>query len=158
MESTEQQKVRHKTFTYQTGLVWTNGRTGTLSSEGKPSFQVASPPEFKGEAGVWTPEDLFVGAVEICHMTTFLSFAGRRQMHLVSYRSEATGTLEFIDGAYRFTRIVLTPTIGVNQQTRKEEVHALLHEAHRHCIVSNSIMTIVEINPTIEIHHAVPIP
>jgi len=36
----------------------------TFSSSGKPSFRVASPPEFRGEEHVWTPEDLFVAHVE----------------------------------------------------------------------------------------------
>ncbi|MGH9425673.1 MAG: OsmC family protein, partial [Terriglobia bacterium] len=72
METVDQPKVRFKSFTYKTGLKWVEEKSGMLSSSGKPSLKVASPPEFKGEAGVWTPEDLFVASVEICQMTTFL--------------------------------------------------------------------------------------
>jgi organic hydroperoxide reductase OsmC/OhrA len=149
MESSETQKARHKSFTYKTSLKWTDGKSGMLSSEGKPSFRVASPPEFKGESGAWTPEDLFVASVEICQMTTFLSFAARKQLPVISYQSHANGVLEFIDGDYRFTRIVLFPTVVVAKSASEEDVYSMLREAHDHCLVANSIASIVEVNPTI---------
>lgn len=149
METMEQPKPRHKTFTYKTSLEWAGNRAGMLSSEGKPSFRVSSPPEFKGEAGVWSPEDLFVASVEICHMSTFLAFALRKQLPLLSYQSNALGTLEFIDGNYRFSRIVITPTITVAAGASEGDVYVLMREAHRHCLVANSITAIVEVNPTI---------
>lgn len=149
METADQQRTRYKSFTYKTNVAWTGGKGGTLGSDGKPSFRVASPPEFRGEAGVWTPEDLFVASVEICHMSTFLSYATRRGLPLIAYQSHANGVLEFVDGDYRFTRIVLFPTITVCQTVKEEEVHAMLREAHEHCLVANSIASIVEVNPTI---------
>ena len=120
-----------------------------MRSDGKPTLTISSPPEFKGERGVWTPEDLFVGSVEICHMTTFLSFAAQKKIGIVSYRSHANGVLEYIDGDYRFTRIVIFPTITVGKDVVETDVHALLREAEKHCLVANSIASIVEVNPTI---------
>jgi len=149
MEAAEHTSLRTKTFTYKTGTTWTDARAGTLSSEGKPTFRISSPPEFKGERGVWTPEDLFVGAVEVCHMTTFLAFAAQRKITILSYKSHANGVLEFIDGDYRFTRIVIFPTIAVGNAVAEGEVHTLLREAEKHCLVANSIAAIVEVNPTI---------
>ena len=149
MIETAEQKTRYKTFTYKTNVTWTEGKAGTLASDGKPSFRVASPPEFKGEAGVWTPEDLFVASVEICHMSTFLAYASRGDLPLIAYQSHANGVLEFIDGDYRFTRIVLFPTITVDHSVKKEDVYSMLREAHKHCLVANSIASIVEVNPTI---------
>jgi organic hydroperoxide reductase OsmC/OhrA len=149
MQATEQPKVKHKTFTYSTNLTWMEGRSGTMGSDGKPSLRVSSPPEFKGESGVWTPEDLYVGSIEICHMTTFLAFAARLKMPVVSYQSKAHGILEFIDGDYRFTRVILFPTIVVEREASEEDVLACLRDSHKHCIISNSINTLVEVNPTI---------
>lgn len=151
MQTVEQAKVRHKTFTYTTTLAWVGDKAGGLSADGKPGFRVSSPPEFKGEAGVWTPEDLFVGAVEACHMTTFIAFATKAQLPLVSYKSRATGTLEFIDGNYRFTRIVVSPTIAVRRPVTEAEVEALLRDAHKRCLVANSITAVVEVNPAISV-------
>lgn len=143
--------ARHKTFQYRTTLVWNGGRVGTLSAGERPSLRVSSPPEFKGIAGVWTPEDLFVGAVEMCHMSTFLAFASRRNLPLLSYESSACGTLEHIDGDYRFSRIVISPIITVGGTVTEEEVHAMVRDAHRHCLVANSITAVVEVNTSITV-------
>lgn len=141
--------TKFKTFTYKTSTSWTEGKSGTISSEGKPVLKISSPPEFRGEPGVWTPEDMFVGAVEVCHMATFLSFAAKKQIPIISYRSHANGVLEYVDGDYRFTRIVIFPTIVVAGPTSEKDVHATLREAQRHCLVTNSIASIVEVNPTL---------
>ena len=61
-----------KQFTYKTYLRWKEERKGTLSSSGKSDIEVATPPEFRGHPGIWTPEELFIGSVNICIMTTFL--------------------------------------------------------------------------------------
>ena len=140
---------KHRTFTYRTAMSWLSGRTGLLSSEGKPTLRVSSPPEFKGERGVWTPEEMFVASVEMCHMATFMSFAERADVPVISYRSHANGVLELVDGDYRFTRIVIFPVIAVPSDESENEVQRILHETSEHCLVANSIASIVEVNPTI---------
>ncbi len=149
MEAADQTRLKMKSFTYRTSTEWTTARSGVLTSNGKPSVKVSSPPEFKGESGVWTPEDLFVASVETCHMATFMAFAARRSIAIRSYKSHSNGVLEFVDGDYRFTRIVIFPTIVVESSASETEVHNLLREAQKHCLVTNSIASIVEVNPTI---------
>jgi peroxiredoxin-like protein len=149
MSSSEQPKVKHKSFSYTTSLTWIEGKIGTLASEGKPLVQVSSPPEFKGNAGVWTPEDLFVGAVEMCQMLTFLALAQKQQLSLVSYKSSAKGTLEFVDGQYRFTHIIIPPTVIVEKSAPEIDIQTLMREAHKRCLISNSITAVVEVNPTV---------
>jgi peroxiredoxin-like protein len=149
METTRQTALRTKSFTYKTSTVWIEGRSGTLSSEGKPTIRISSPPEFKGERNAWTPEEMFVGSVEMCHMNTFLAFAERRNISVLSYRSHANGVLEYVEGDYRFTRIVIFPTIAVCSSVAESEVHDILREAEKHCLVANSIASIVEVSPTI---------
>ena len=141
---------RRKTFLYRTSLDWTSGRAGVLQSGDKPSFRVSSPPEFKGEAGVWTPEDLFVAAVNVCTMATFLAFAERSGLVLDGYASDAEGTLEFVDGSYRFTRVTVRPRIVVSTAAAAEAAERLLHEAHEKCIVTNSIRALVTLESVVE--------
>ena len=140
---------KYKTFTYTTALDWLHARQGKLSSEGKPLIDVSSPPDFKGIPGVWTPEDLLVASVEICTMSTFLSFGGRRNIPLVSYKSSAEGTLEFVNGKYRFTEIRIMPSITVRKEWTREQVEEIVHEAHENCLIANSLTASVEIEPTI---------
>jgi organic hydroperoxide reductase OsmC/OhrA len=156
-QQTIQPKIKHKTFTYRTQLEWEENRAGTLSSSDKPSFRVASPPEFKGEAGVWTPEDLFVASVEICTMTTFLAFAQRLGLPIASYTSASEGTLEFVNGGYEFTRIVLRPTILVKNREAIEQVEKTLNDAHGACLIANSIKASVIVKPTVTLQFDVPL-
>ncbi len=146
-----QPKVRHKSFSYATQLSWLENRAGQLSSDGKASFRVASPPEFKGEAGVWTPEDLFVAAVEACTMTTFIAFATRLKIPLVSYESSADGTLEFTDGGYSFTKVVVRPKVVVASEDAVEQAKQTMSDAHHSCLISNSIKGVVTVEPVIEV-------
>jgi organic hydroperoxide reductase OsmC/OhrA len=112
-------------------------------------LRFSAPPEFKGEPGLWTPEHMFVACVEMCHMATFIAFASKRDLPVVSYRSHANGVLEYVDGDYRFTRIVIFPTIVVSSSSAGDELQAILRDAEKHCLVTNSIASIVEVNPTI---------
>ena len=149
MALTDQAKAKPRSYTYKTAMSWTGARSGVLESNGKPAFQVSSPPEFNGQSGVWTPEDLFVASVEACHMATFMAFAARKSVAIKSYESHSNGVLEFVDGDYRFTRIVIFPTIVVDSSESETVVHTILRETHKHCLVTNSIASIVEVNPTI---------
>jgi len=149
MQTPDEKKKIHRSFTYRTSAAWLEGRSGLLSSEGKPTLRISSPPEFKGECGVWTPEEMFVASVEMCHMSTFMGFAAKADVPVTSYRSHANGVLDFVDGGYRFTRIVIFPTIVIPSQEFEDEVQNLLKESARHCLVANSIAAIVEITPTL---------
>lgn len=155
MSSTEavpqRPKVRHKSFSYRTALDHTSGRSADLAAEGLPVLHVSSPPEFKGEPGLWTPEHLFVAAVDVCTMTTFLAFADRRKLDVTAYRSEAEGVLEFVDGGYRFTRVTLRPRIRVASAADAEAAERVLREAHEACLIGRSVVAEVRVEPGFEV-------
>lgn len=131
--------VRHKTFTYHTGLRWVGERAGALESDDKPVLRVAPPPEFRGESGTWTPEDLFVGAIEACLMTTFLALAAKGDVQVRDYACEAEGVLEFVDSGYRFTRVTLRPRVEIEGKSDIEAARQVLQKAHHLCLISNSV-------------------
>ena len=58
-------KERQRIFTYTTSTQWIGDKVGSLRAEGKNSMTVSSPPEFKGTPNLWTPEEMFVGAIEM---------------------------------------------------------------------------------------------
>jgi peroxiredoxin-like protein len=150
MEQTTQLPVKKfKSFTYHAGVEWKSDRQGFLRAEGKPQIDISSPPEFKGIPGVWTPEDMLVGAVDICQMSTFLAFGIRKGIQLKSYKSSAEGLLENVDGKYRFTKIIVKPTIVVEASWTKEQVEELVQIAHDNCLIGNSITAKVTVEPTI---------
>ncbi len=150
METAAQQPVKkYKTFFYHTSVEWKSDRQGFLRSEGKPEIYVSSPPEFKGIPGVWSPEDFFVASAEMCTMSTFLSFGGRKNIPLKSYKSAAGGTLENVDGKYRFTKISIKPEVVIGKEWTREQVEAVFHQVHEHCLIANSMIATVTIEPTI---------
>ncbi len=147
-------KTRHKSFTYRTSAEWTSGRSGALGAAGKPTLPVSSPPEFKGEAGRWTPEDLFVAAIDLCTMTTFVHFAERQHLPLRAYRSEAEGLLEFVDDGFRFTRVVLRPTIVLGDEAAVEPAAQAMRDAHAACLIGRSVRAEVVVEPRLEVSKA----
>ena len=100
-------EVRSKIEKYYTVVKWTEQRKGVISCAGKPDSQVATPPEFKGHDGIWSPEDIFVASANVCMMTTFLAVAERAGLAFTSYECAAEGRLELVDGKFQFTEISL---------------------------------------------------
>lgn len=141
--------VKPKVYTYHTQVKWTEQRKGIISSAGKPDVEVATPPEFKGHEGIWSPEDLFVASVNICVMSTFLAFAERAGLSFTSYESHAEGRLEFVDGKFRFTTIVLQPRISLTPGEDPGKAKELITKAEAACLISNSITARVMVEASI---------
>jgi organic hydroperoxide reductase OsmC/OhrA len=144
-------KGKPKTFHYDVGVRWSREKRGVLAVAGKPELEVASPPEFRGHPGIWSPEDLLVAAVNACTMTTFLSAGQRREIALVSYESDATGTLEMAEGAFRFTRVVLKPRIVIGRSEDRDAALAAFREAEKGCLVAHSLLAKIEAEPEISV-------
>ena len=140
-----------KSFGYETTIVWKSARRGVVRAAGKPDLEVSSPPEFKGEAGIWTPEDIFVSAVNACTLMTFVAVAMQRGLEVVSYQCRAEGLLEHLDGKYRFTEVRLYPQVVVKSQADVERAKNILESAHANCFISNSISAAVTLAPEIHV-------
>jgi organic hydroperoxide reductase OsmC/OhrA len=141
--------VKPKAYHYTNALRWSGEKKGVLEAAGKPDLGVASPPEFKGHPGIWSPPDLLVAAVNGCTMTTFLTFAARKDIAISSYECAATGTLEMVDGVFRFSRIDLSPRIVVKRREDRNRALEVFLEAESSCLVNNSLLTRVEAAPEV---------
>lgn len=134
-------------YIYRTTVKWAGERKGRLFSAGKPEFEVASPPEFRGHVGVWTPEELFISAVNSCVMTTFLYYIDKGKLELKEYESECEGILEQVDEQFIFTEIVVGPKIVVKYEADIKKAKRFIELAEKHCLISNSIKTQVKVIP-----------
>ncbi|HUK41155.1 MAG TPA: OsmC family protein [Candidatus Acidoferrales bacterium] len=142
--------VASNVFYYETEIDWQREKTGQLSSEGLPSFTVGAPPEFKGNAGQWTPEHLLVASVNSCFMLTFLVIAENSQIAILSFSSGAEGKLEKVEGAgYQMTEIVLKPRVVIECAQDLHRTTKVLEKAKANCFVTNSIKTAVKIEPQV---------
>jgi peroxiredoxin-like protein len=138
--------------TYTTRLEWKETRKGVVSSEGLQSLEVVTPPEFPGGIeGFWSPEHLYVAAAESCLMTTFLAIAANSKLEFISYSSEAVGTLEKTDAGFEITKIVLRPHVVVADESLVERAGRIVEKAEKHCLISNSMKTVVELDPQVSV-------
>lgn len=142
-------EVRSKVYTYRTAVKWSEQKKGTITSEGKPEIQVATPPEFKGHAGIWSPEDLYVAAANICLMTTFLAVAERAGLAFTAYQCEAEGRVELVEGKFQVTVITLRPHITLSSGDDANKARELIEKAEANCLVSNSMKTRIALEPVI---------
>ena len=138
-------------YTYTAQVDWLEGKNGTALSEGLPSVDVATPPEFGGPEGRWSPEHLLVSSVASCIMTTFLAIAEASKFDFESYSSNAVGTIERIERRYEFTRIEVTVNLGVADESAVSKGERLLQKAEENCFISNSLKAAVELTPKVTV-------
>lgn len=137
---------------YKVSLKWDEGRTGTIASESLPDLKVATPPEFpKGVAGIWSPEHLFVSSVSVCLMTTFLAIAENSSLPFNTFKCEADGKLEKVDGMFMISEIELRPEIVIPEEKYREKAGRLIEKSEKMCLISNSVKTRIILNPTISV-------
>ncbi len=137
-------------FFYETEVEWKGERKGELRSPNLPALAVATPPEFQGHEGFWTPEHLYVASVNVCFMTTFLAIAQNSRLDVASFCASAQGKLEKAEGVgLQVTEIILRPRVVVRSPTDLERTRRILEKAEKVCLVSNSIKTTVKLEPQI---------
>jgi peroxiredoxin-like protein len=142
-------EVRSKVYTYRTTVTWTEKKMGVISSPGKPEVQVATPPEFKGHEGLWSPEDLFVASINSCVMSTFLAFAERAGLAFTAYESDAEGRVELADGKLQVTTVVVKPKVTLAPGADAAKARGILAKAEAHCLISNSVRTKVTVEAAV---------
>ncbi len=141
---------------YQLTLEGTGPKTGVLRSEGLPALDVASPPEFGGPDGVWSPEHLFVAAVSSCLMTTFHAIAGIARLEVLEYSDAATGHLKRgEDRRYRIEKVTLRPRVVIADPDQVDKAYKLLEKAEEACLISRSVNSEIVMESTVVVAHQV---
>lgn len=139
-------------YFYSTAVEWTGARHGSLKSALLPTLEVDAPPEFKGSERAWTPEHLFVGAVNSCFMTTFLAIAENSKLEFVRFNAAAEGKLEKAEGhGFSITEIVLRPKLTLKDSGDAGRAARILEKAEKHCLISNSVKTEIHLEPEIDV-------
>ena len=122
-----------------------------------PEMDFSAPPDAHGHAGVLTPEDAFVAAVNTCVMMMFIWAVERFKLDLVSYDCDAEGTkLIELDRTEIFTSVVLRPRIVIRAKDEErpaveKRARRALESAQKYSLVANSVKSEVRVDPLIEI-------
>lgn len=132
---------------------WQADRKGLMSSPVlNTKIEVATPPQFpKGIEGIWSPEHLFIAAINSCLMTTFLSIAENSKLEFISFDSKAIGKLETIDGKYIMSEVTLMPVVTISDEHQKERAERVLQKSEANCLISNSVKSSIIFKPEIKI-------
>ncbi len=144
-----------RTATYNTTVNWKGEHWGCIKMGNGPEMDFSAPPDAQGHAGVLTPEDAFVAAVNTCVMMMFIWSAERFKLDLVSYECRAEGTkLIELDRTETFTQVVLRPRIVVRTDAAEREgvlkrLQRALDSAVKYSLVANSIKSKLVLEPEI---------
>jgi organic hydroperoxide reductase OsmC/OhrA len=89
------------------------------------------------------PEEMLVGAINTCHLLTFLHIAREAGFVITRYRDEAEGVMtKREDGEMWVSRVVLRPQITYEgRQPTPAECEDMHERAHHMCFIANSVKT-----------------
>ncbi len=146
-----------RTATYHTRVSWKGEHWGHIQMGNGPEMDFSAPPDVQGHAGVLTPEDAFVAAVNTCVMMMFIWAVERFKLDLVSYDCGAEGTkLIELDRTEIFTLVVLRPRIVIRAKDEKrpaveKRARRALESAQKYSLVANSVKSEIRVDPVVEV-------
>ncbi len=132
-----------QTHFYEVNVQWKEGRIGELSSPIlEKTIECATPPEFpNGVPNIWSPEHLFVAAINSCYMATYLAIASNFKVELEDFSCRTVAKLEMVDGKYLITQAELFPTIKLKDINDAEKAQRIADKSKAVCLVTNSMKT-----------------
>jgi peroxiredoxin-like protein len=139
------QPAKQVKFEFAVQSNWLSEDTSVLSTTGaKGIISVGTPQEFGGQGKEWSPEELLLGAVSSCFLSTYLSFVKKFRFEITRFACYTEGRVEMVDGVLAFTRIIIHPRIHVAKHDFMDKATLALEKAKKHCLVSNSLSATIE--------------
>jgi organic hydroperoxide reductase OsmC/OhrA len=146
------------THRYETKLHW-SGSTGLGWDHYDRAHTVTAPPaeqevrvttgESKGDPSILNPEQLLLMAASSCQMLWFLHLAAKARIDVVAYDDDASALMPQDETPTRITEITLRPAVTVSGDASEERIRKLVHTAHEHCFVANSLTSSMTIEPSV---------
>jgi organic hydroperoxide reductase OsmC/OhrA len=93
--------------------------------------------------GAVDPEEMLVGAINTCHMLSFLHIAREAGFTVTRYRDEAIGVMEKnAAGELWVSKVTLHPEITyAGARPSADQRDHMHHKAHEICFIANSVKT-----------------
>ncbi|MEO0182022.1 MAG: OsmC family protein [candidate division WOR-3 bacterium] len=143
--------LQPRIYEFESNLNFIAGKQFILYSSDKPDIISGCAPEFGGRKEFWSPQHLFVAAIELCLATTFLWLLEKENLIIAAYRSHAVGRAHLKNKDFVFSEILIKPIITICEKNIKEKILNLIQEAGQECMISKSIICPILIEPEIEI-------
>jgi organic hydroperoxide reductase OsmC/OhrA len=106
-------------------LVWTGGKSGNLTVEGKVPIRTGVPPGGPQGVKFHSPEDLFVASATICYMNGFVEFAKKMRIEFKSFECDAG--------------IHITASVRIGSEDIRKRIERALDLAAKYCFIGNSM-------------------
>lgn len=143
-------------YFYQTEAEWLTGKEFKLTSGHLPAIAGGAPPEFQGKEENWSPEQLFVAAVNSCYALTLLAIAEFSKVSIASLSCIARGKLEKTPAGFQVTEVIVKPRITIASVGDLPRMPRILDKARENCFISNSIKSAIRIEPEV-FHKQTPV-
>jgi len=117
---------------FPVNLVWTSGKSGSLTVEGKSVIKT-------GEASYHSPEDLFVAAATTCYMNGFVNFTEKMHINFKSFECDSVGVLEKVGRSFEITKIEMMAKVVIESEDLRKKINRALELAAKYCFVGNSM-------------------
>lgn len=124
---------------FPVNLVWTGGKSGEISVEGKVKIRTGTASGNDTETTYHFPEDLFVASVTVCYMNGFVNFTKKMRIEFKSFNCDAIGTLERVGRSFEITIIEMKARVEINSEDIRHKIDRALELAAKYCFVGNSM-------------------
>ena len=133
---------------YDMNSKWVRDKIVTIEIEGKPDFQVATPPDFwlDSPKDIISPEDLFVASALSCYGVSLSGVAKRFHGEFKDFHLSATGTLQKGEFGWEFEQITINAKIMVKTEKDRKRMTKAAERAHQYCLVTNSMKCPIHLN------------
>ncbi|MBA0883955.1 OsmC family protein [Flavobacterium undicola] len=114
-------------------------KTHQIAIDGKALLDVSAAKAFKGDPGLYNPEDLLLSSVVSCHMMSYLYACSQNGITVVTYQDDAEATLEVSEnGSGRFIEVRLFPKVIIQEKEKISQALSLHTKANELCFIANS--------------------
>ena len=134
---------------YLTSATGKNEGSVIVSGEGLPDLDTASPPQFGGPEGIWSPETMLSATVANCFILSFRAIARASKFEWTSLECNVDGVLERPERVTFFTAFNIHAVLHVPDGARAELAQRLLEKSEQICLITASLKS--EITLTTEI-------
>ena len=117
----------------------TNPMNHRLEFRDRPAIEASGAPQYKGDATMLNPEELFLASLASCQMLTYVALAARAGIDVIAYEDRPEATLTMADRRMRITEVVLRPSITLAAGSDEAKARAMVESAHQGCFIANSV-------------------
>jgi len=130
---------RQKSYLFKNTVFKEDDESAKTVFSGPGEVEVGPAPEFGGSTKTLNPEEMFVGAINSCLMTTFFYFVQKSNVEILSYCSDAEAQVEKAANGFQFTNVEVRAKVTLREQNFVEKTRELGNLAEKYCLVSHSV-------------------